>query len=251
MAQTHVYAHTGAASLVHVDDGLRAQHGEPFGLASQAAIAFRAHQLGFIPTREARTPIDWRPTHAVRVLEAGTDAGTDAWWLALLRSGIATRHTGAGAGSGLPLDPALRHFRPPQDGGGPVVWELVPTELFSADLCAHGLVRLVDMYGGRQDGSGRWMRPSELNSVGRIGPFGDDAGQAVDAWVTRVKPVYTRLRAAVEASPEAARWLDWFSQRQSGDGRPKEHPEVEWRLHPDAYSVVAVEDVKEAGVVGQ
>ena len=148
MAQTHVYAHTGAASLVHVDDGLRAQRGEPFGMASQAAIALRAHQLGFVPTREARTPLDWRPTHAVRVLEAGTDAGTDAWWLALLRSGIATRHTGAGAGSGLPLDPTLRHFRPPQDGGGPVVWGLVPTELFSADLCATG-------WSGSEGGRGR------------------------------------------------------------------------------------------------
>ena len=69
--------------MVHMDKALRARPGDGHGLAGQAAIALRAHQLGFVPTAERPTPLDWRPAYAIDRLDP--HRSVDAWLLALLR----------------------------------------------------------------------------------------------------------------------------------------------------------------------
>jgi hypothetical protein len=100
LAHIHAYAHAGAASVVHLDKGLRAAPGDAHGVSSQAAIRLRAHQLGFVPEVGANTPLDWLPDYAV--LQLQPERATDAFWLALIRARLMTRHSGSRATPGSP-----------------------------------------------------------------------------------------------------------------------------------------------------
>ena len=120
LGHVHVYAHTGAASVMHVFKSMRAQFGAEHGLAMQAGLALRAHALGFVPSVETRTPLDWLPHAAESALNE--ERGTDAYWLGLMRAGVVPQHTGANAGSGEPLDPEAKAYEPPEDGGGPSIY---------------------------------------------------------------------------------------------------------------------------------
>ena len=55
----HVYVHTGAATVLHVDKALRGRMGAPHRLALESELALTAHRLGFVSTWQEPTPLDW------------------------------------------------------------------------------------------------------------------------------------------------------------------------------------------------
>ena len=83
-----------------------------------------------------RSPLDCRPTYAEAALR--WDYGIEAWLKTLMMIGVRMRSTGAGAGTQLPLDPMIAAYQPLRDGGGPVIWTLLSSELYYMDLCGLG-----------------------------------------------------------------------------------------------------------------
>ena len=101
-----------------------------------------------------------------------------------------------------------------------MIWHLIAHRLFSAELCQIGLVRLIDLYDGREaDGSGRWLTWDAL--------LADEwylEGEPSTAWTRVAAPAFEAMSHAVQASAEATAWMRWFSPLQDDDGRPGEAP---------------------------
>ena len=91
------------------------------------------------------------------------ERATDAYWLAMIRADVVTRHSGSDQWQGGGMDPRIDANQPLRNGGGPVIWTLVRDKYFSLLLSQVGLNRLVDLYGGRDSrpraarGEGRWL----------------------------------------------------------------------------------------------
>ena len=213
LGQTHSYAHTAAATCLHVDKALRAPPGEPHRVAMEASLALTAHRLGFVSSAAAPTPLDWTPSYATDVLRH--EYTIEAWLLSLQRAGMRTRHAHSDAAaaaraqrgrppaSATPMDHLLQFNTPPDDGGGPVVWECVDARVFSRELCQLGIVRAVDMYGGRQQGRGRWMTWGEVQ-----GYYAPEL--TLRSSMRAAEAQYMALVASLTSS-EADVWLQWFS----------------------------------------
>ena len=243
LGHAHAYANTGSASVIHIDKGLRAQPGDPHGISCQASLRFRAHQLGYVPSEASPTILDWMPTYAIDQMQP--ERTTDAYWLALMHAKVVTRHSGSEQWSGGPLDPSIEANRPLMDGGGPVIWSLIDSELFSLLLCQVGLVRLVDLYAGRDvNSNGVWLTWREFVndcSFVDLGVMGSES-----QWLREAEPKFNAMRRAVASHPEAVAWLRWFAGLQIDDERPLEHKEVQARLDSD-WSIVSLAEVKETG----
>ena len=84
------------------------------------------------------------------------DVNVEQWKLVQMRAGVRTRSTAGVQRSGTPGDSGV--WSNPRDGGGRVVWER-PGVRFSPELCALGLWRYVDAFGGTDaEGRGQWCR---------------------------------------------------------------------------------------------
>ena len=103
------------------------------------------------------------------------ERATDAYWLAMIRADVVTRHSGSDQWQGGGMDPRIDANQPLRNGGGPVIWTLVRDKYFSLLLSQVGLNRLVDLYGGRDSrpraarGEGRWLTwPENITITDKI-----------------------------------------------------------------------------------
>ena len=114
-----------------------------------------------------------------------------------------------------------------------------------AELSRLGLVRAIDMYGGRDSqGRGRWRTWKEFRKYYVRGELGK-------ARATRLSGAYNRILRNEEAEPsEASRWLSWFAERAENDEPVKEQEKVEARLMEEkrGYSCEAILGAKETGL---
>ena len=114
-----------------------------------------------------------------------------------------------------------------------------------AELSRLGLVRAIDMYGGRdKHGKGRWRTWKEFKQYYVRGELGK-------ARATRLAAAYNKLIRDEEIQPtEASRWLRWFAERAEGDGPVREKEEVEARLLEErkGYSCEVILGAKETGL---
>ena len=117
MDLAHAYESTGGATIRHVDKGLRAPPLAPHRVALESQIAWSAWGLGWLPTKEEPTPLDWEPT-AGDLAQMKDEFIVEAWWLAREAAGLVTRNTGAGRGTGFHLDPGIALYEQTCDGGG-------------------------------------------------------------------------------------------------------------------------------------
>lgn len=139
----HFYARAAAAFLDQVDLALNGSPVNPLAVAFSSAVARVAVQLGYVPSVEAPTPLDFWPTHLVDVLRY--DQRVEAFYLYTLHAGL--RPTSSVAlreadDSSL----AAARWVPPNDGGGAELWPRYG--LWSRFLVSQGAVRWADIFGG-------------------------------------------------------------------------------------------------------
>ena len=134
-------------------------------------------------------------------------------------------------------------YQPLRDGGGPVIWTLLRSELYSMDLCGLGAVRLVDMYCGRGAGArGKWCTWTEMEEYYFT--------EGLDGtWQRRAKAAYGEVRKAVAEHEEASAWLRWFAGQMDHDGPPAEAEGTQLRVQArrDGWSIEELLDAKESG----
>ena len=153
LGEPHMYAIAAAAMVDEFDRALSGGRYDPARVSAESAIAATAVRLGFVPSAAQPTPLDWYPEHLEQHLRE--DVNVEMWKLVQLRAGVRTRST---AGVWRSLTPGdSEAWQNPRDGGGRVVWER-PGVRFSPELCALGLWRYVDAFGGTDAaGVGRWL----------------------------------------------------------------------------------------------
>ena len=155
---------TAAAALCdEVARGLAGRDGEPARLALESLIALTCHRLGYEPSEACPTPLEWFPTHLVAHLSE--ELIVEAWLLYRLRTGIGARHSGATSQGALAREAWVVSS---ERATSPLLWEQLGCT-FSKRLCALGIVRLADVYGGRVDdgevGGGRWLTWDEVRDI--------------------------------------------------------------------------------------
>ena len=104
MDLSHAYESTATATLRHVDKGLRAPPLHPHRVAIESQLAWSAWGFGWVPTAQEPTPLDWVPEEHERA-QMKDEFVMEAWWLAKWAAGLKTHNSGAGRGTGFPLDP--------------------------------------------------------------------------------------------------------------------------------------------------
>ena len=139
---------TAAAALCdEVARGLAGRDGEPARLALESLVALTCHRLGYEPSRTCPTPLEWFPTHLMAHLSE--ELVVEAWLLYRLRTGVGARHSGATSQGALVR---AAWVISDERAASPLLWEQLGCT-FSRRLCALGLVRLADVYGGTGDGA--------------------------------------------------------------------------------------------------
>ena len=134
--------------------------------------------------------------------------------------------------------------------GGRVVWER-PGVRFSPELCALGLWRYVDAFGGTDAaGKGRWLTWAELYR--RLGDAADGYGPSR---LTTVGRAYARVLDALNADHTAVEWLREYSMGwPAGAPPPGEVAEVQRRIEQQVSDVrdgpVRLVDVRDSGERG-
>ena len=140
--------------IVRTDKGLQAEPGSGHGMAAQSAIALRAHQLGFVPTFDERTPLNWMPDYAIDLLQSGRP----------MRRGWQSSVCGTVAREPARACRSTRLY--PRSHGRRRANSLAPRAectLLSPELCSVGIVRLFNLHGGRgDDGVGFWHHWDDL-----------------------------------------------------------------------------------------
>ena len=237
---THFYVHAAVALFDQVDRALCGKLGEPARAAIESRIATTAVGLGYVPSIEAPTPLDWLPWHLREHLRV--EYIVECWLLVQMQAGVRSRNTGASRGSGTPLDPEL--WEVPNDGGGASVWASIASRLFSRDLCSLGLWRWVDFYAGSVDGAGTWMDWGQAYSYYEV-----ERRQRSGHWKRRVQTEFEAVISALRLSSHASEWLQHYTAATSFEESPDEHVEVQKRLqlYDNGLRVQAVLDVRESG----
>ena len=253
MGRLHTFAITGAAVAVQMDRALSARPGEPQGHTVQSEVALTAHRLGCVPTADAPSPLDCDFAFAYDAGALRWGHAVESWLIVLGDARIRTRYTGANRGTLQPLDGSLPAWRPPTavDGGGPAIWLVARPGgrrvEYSSRLASIGVVRLVDIYGGRDvDGEPRWMTWGEAQSYYVV-----QCAEPRPAWMRRVRREYERLIDELGDADEARHWLSWYDNLVLGE-RPDESSEVALRLRlmRQGWPASQVLDAKESGIIG-
>ena len=78
---------------------------EPARVAVETSMAATAIRLGWVPSVEEPTPIEWHPLHLWGELRE--DVLVEHWYLTRLRLGLRAYSTVAGVGGSTALDPEL------------------------------------------------------------------------------------------------------------------------------------------------
>ena len=253
MGRLHTFATTGAAIAVQMDRALSARPGEPQGHAVQSEIALTAHRLGCVPTEDAPSPLDCDFGFAYDAGGLRWGHVVESWIIVLGHARVRARYTGANRGTRQPLDGGLPAWSPPTplDGGGPAVWTLTDGHggriRYSSRLAALGVVRLVDVYGGRDAGGApRWRTWEETQAYYVV-----QCGEPQPAWLQRVRREYEQLMVDLAGQREACQWLSWYDEMALGR-LPEEAAGVALRLAAmrDGWPVSHIVDVKDSGIAG-
>ena len=123
------YTVASAALIDEINRALSGKDGEPSRHILEALIAWTAHGLGFEPSVEEPTPLEWWPMHLKDSLDE--ELIGQAWFKYRLETGLRARH------SGMPTRGALNLTAWPIDYGRvgvPRVWEDLKCTL-STRLC--------------------------------------------------------------------------------------------------------------------
>ena len=178
----------GAALCDEVARGLAGRDGEPARLALESLIALTCHRLGYEPSAACPTPLEWFPEHLESHLSEELVA--EAWLLYRLRAGVGGRHSGAESQGAL----ASAAWRVDSErASSPLIWEQLGCT-FSRRLCALGIVRLADVYGGAsQEGAGGGGAGAGGGAAGGDGGRGGDDGEGGEG----------------DEGEGGGRWLDW------------------------------------------
>ena len=108
----------------------------------QSLIALTCHRLGYEPSEACPTPLEWFPRHLEPHLSE--ELVVEAWLLYRLRAGVGGRHSGAESQGALAREAWRVDGR---SARSPLLWEQLGCT-FSRGLCALGIVRLADVFGG-------------------------------------------------------------------------------------------------------
>ena len=233
----HLYAHAGAAVFDQVDLALSGELGEPDRLYVEAQIAMTGVRLGYVPSREAPTPLDWHPTHLDGHLR--DEYYIEAWLQHKLRAGIRSR-SWPQREDGWPLDRRL--WKAPEDGGGCVVWER-PGVVFSRGLVGLGLVRWVDMYHAK--GWASWEVISDRLLVHTQGRS--------SSWENKIALEYKNLVGVTLRDAVAVRWLRAFSDKWHGEDPPRHVAPLQEEIdkYRQGYEIERIVDVRESGALNE